>query len=324
MTRSCSVSSARRNPVASMKHQPRGVPCPLGRPQVSPEKNHVIKPPTFLSSPRSHHRFLSFCILSTHFFSLALLFFDKMLSFSLIIITMLAAGGICVPLYSAPEASTGALSSIGKRQRSTHTKWYCSNRDDPSTCTTTTWTEGGEGEGDGQRSSGGGQPRKAQAVPQTQEEKTTGNEETTQTDNADTSTGNNNNPPSTTSTDANSMLATINKWRTAYNKPQLTWSQDLVASSAKTGSDNNGKGGETFQHGGAGNAEVMTPGGETAGGADLKGYSPFEASYILGWLCEVPTGPVAGACADLKSVVNMSVVSPSFSPLFFLIYCTIC
>ena len=251
-----------------------------------------------------------------------------MLSFSLIIITMLAAGGICVPLYSAPEASTGALSSIGKRQRSTHTKWYCSNRDDPSTCTTTTWTEGeGEGEGDGQPSSGGGQPRKAQAVPQTQEEKTTGNDEstTTQTDNPDTSTGNtNNNPPTTTSPDANGMLTTINKWRTAYNKPQLTWSQDLVASSAKTGSDNNGKGGETFEHGGAGNAEVMTPGGETAGGADLKGYSPFEASYILGWLCEVPTGPVAGACADLKSVVNMSVVSPSFSPLFFLIYCTIC
>ncbi|KAI4218913.1 MAG: hypothetical protein L6R36_008678 [Xanthoria steineri] len=226
---------------------------------------------------------------------------------------MLAAGGICVPLYSAPEASSSSaktLSSlIGKRQRSTHTKWYCSNRDDPSTCTTTTWTEG-EGQGDGQRSSGGGQPGKAQAVPQTQEDETTGNDEsTTQTDNSNTSTGtnnnNNNNPPTTTSTDANSMLATINKWRTAYNKPQLTWSQDLVASSAKTGRGNNGKGGETFQHGGAGNAEVMTPGGETAGGADLKGYSPFEASYILGWLCEVPTGPVAGACADLKSIVNM-------------------
>lgn len=239
-----------------------------------------------------------------------------MLSFSLIIITMLAVGGICVPLYSAPEAASAkTLASIGKRQRTTHTKWYCSNRDDPSTCTTTTWTEGGEG--DGQRS-GGGQPGKAQAVPQTQEE-TTGNEETTQTDNSDTSTGNNP-PPTTTSPDANAMLATINKWRTAYNKPQLTWSQDLVASSAKTGSDNNGKGGETFKHGGAGNAEVMTPGGETAGGADLKGYSPFEASYILGWLCEVPTGPVAGACADLKSLVNMSVVTP-FPPSSLLHNC---
>ncbi|KAI4207307.1 MAG: hypothetical protein LQ349_009863 [Xanthoria aureola] len=239
-----------------------------------------------------------------------------MLSFSLIIITMLAAGGICVPLYSAPEASSAkTLASIGKRQRTTHTKWYCSNRDDPSTCTTTTWTEGGEG--DGQRS-GGGQPGKAQAVPQTHEETTGNDESTTQTDNSDTSTGNNQPPP--TSTDANAMLATVNKWRTAYNKPQLTWSQDLVASSAKTGSDNNGKGGETFKHGGAGNAEVMTPGGETAGGADLKGYSPFEASYILGWLCEVPTGPVAGACADLKSLVNMSVVTP-FPPSSLLHNC---
>ncbi|KAI4257729.1 MAG: hypothetical protein L6R42_005483 [Xanthoria sp. 1 TBL-2021] len=245
------------------------------------------------------------------------------------IITLLAAGGMCVPLYSAPEASAGTMSSIEKRHG---TRWYCSDRTDPSTCTISTWTDG---QGDGQRSRGGQRPKAQEETTPEDSSVSTGNIENTQTDDSSVSTGNTENTQTddssvstnnddttstddssvstgknqTTPTDNNSMLATINKWRTAYGKGDLTWAQDLVAGAAKTGTDNNGKGGDTFQHGGSGNAEVMTPGGTTAGGQDLKGYSPFEVSYILGWLCEVPTGPVASACADLKSVMNMSVVT---------------
>ncbi|KAI4268120.1 MAG: hypothetical protein L6R38_007956 [Xanthoria sp. 2 TBL-2021] len=262
------------------------------------------------------------------------------------------------------------MSSIEKRRG---TRWYCSDRTDPSTCTTSTWTDG---QGDGQRSRGSQRPKAQEettledssvssgntentstddsSVSSSNTENTqtddssvstgttdttstddssvstsntdntqtddssvsTGNNENTQTDDSSVSTGNN----QTTSTDDNSMLATINKWRTAYGKGDLTWAQDLVAGAAKTGSDNNAKGGDTFKHGGSGNAEVMTPGGTTAGGQDLKGYSPFEVSYILGWLCEVPTGPVASACADLKNVMNMSVVT--IPPRRFLPCCT--
>ena len=100
------------------------------------------------------------------------------------------------------------------------------------------------------------------------------------------------------------MLATINKWRAAYNVGALSWSQAMVDGAAQSGRLSNGNG-DGFQHQGAENAaEVMTPGNDNDGGEDLKGYSPFEISYIA-WLCEVPSDILGDACAVQNSVIAM-------------------
>ncbi|KAL8849936.1 MAG: hypothetical protein Q9221_005115 [Calogaya cf. arnoldii] len=222
---------------------------------------------------------------------------------------LLAAGGMCAPLYPAQEASTGALSTIEER-RVTRWSTYCSDRTDPSTCKTTTTTDG---EDDGQRRGGGRRrPSKAQVVPVTDSNDSNANVETAPTDEEETTPvtpPTASNPPTgntgSGSIDENAMLTVINKWRSAYGLDDLSWSADMVAGAAKTGQDNNGQGGPSFNHGGSGNAEVMTPGFVNAGSQDTKGYSPFEVAYIVGWLCEVPVDPVASDCANLKGVLNI-------------------
>ncbi|KAL9024064.1 MAG: hypothetical protein Q9180_008009 [Flavoplaca navasiana] len=242
-----------------------------------------------------------------------------MLSISFIII-LFAASGICVPLYSAQEAS---LSTIEKRQV-TWTSWSgCSDANDVSTCKETkTWTEGeGDGQRSGDRQRGGGRffPQK-QGTTTTESTSNDSNEPTDNVDNPPTegqqqeeeeepTTPTTSNEPTSndapTSTDSNAILTVINKWRSAYNVGQLTWSEEMVAGAAKTGQDNMGYfNGGSFTHGGAGNAEVMTPGSDTAGDADLGAYTPFEIAYIS-WLCEVPSETLGSACGDANKISPM-------------------
>ncbi|KAI4232923.1 MAG: hypothetical protein L6R40_007245 [Gallowayella cf. fulva] len=104
----------------------------------------------------------------------------------------------------------------------------------------------------------------------------------------------------------NSILDTINTWRTAYEKNNLTWSQDMVAAAANSGQLSKGDP-DNFHHNNPSNAaEVETPGNDGNGGKDLQGHTPFEISMIS-WLCEVPTGPVEGLCAFQNSIMNMCV-----------------
>ncbi|KAL8673435.1 MAG: hypothetical protein Q9168_002139 [Polycauliona sp. 1 TL-2023] len=251
------------------------------------------------------------------------------------IITLLAASGICVPLYSAPEASVRTLSSIEKRQ-TTWTSWSdCTDADDESTCQdTNTWGEGQDGS-DGQQSSGrqqsgGGGPSRGKSVAQQSGGTTsgspssvsTGNVEPSSTEEEDptskttpndsTTTGNGSATPTngdSASTDDNAMLAVINKWRTAYNVGTLSWSAAMAVSAASTGQKNMGYfDGAAFVHHGDGYGEVMTPGSDTAGGKDLQGFSPFEIAYV-NWLCEVDAAPVASACDVVLKISPMSVIT---------------
>ncbi|KAL8836136.1 MAG: hypothetical protein Q9176_006516, partial [Flavoplaca citrina] len=228
--------------------------------------------------------------------------------------------GICAPLHLAREAS---LSTIEKRQV-TWTSWSgCTDANDVSTCKETkTWTEG---EGDGQRSSDR-QRGRGGFVPQEEGSTTTestSNDSNEPTDNVEntptegqqqeeeepTTPTTSDEPTSNeapTSTDSNAILTVINKWRTAYGVSQLTWSEEMVAGAAKTGQDNMGYfNGGSFTHGGAGNAEVMTPGSDTGGDADLGAYTPFEIAYIS-WLCEVPSDTLGNACADASKISPMN------------------
>ena len=241
-----------------------------------------------------------------------------MLSISFITI-LFAASGICAPLHSAQEASTGALSTIEKRLVTWTSRSGCSDANDVSTCKETkTWTEG---EGDGQRSGrgGGGFVPQKQGATTTESTSNDSNEPTDNVDNTPTegqqqqeeesTTPTTSNEPTSndtpTSTDSNALLTVINKWRSAYGISQLTWSEEMVAGAAKTGQDNMGYfNGGSFTHGGAGNAEVMTPGSDAAGNADLGSYTPFEIAYIS-WLCEVPSGTLGNACADASKISPM-------------------
>ncbi|KAL8996333.1 MAG: hypothetical protein Q9169_004133 [Polycauliona sp. 2 TL-2023] len=178
-----------------------------------------------------------------------------------------------------------------------------------------TWTTDGDGQGDGQRSGGNFVPQKQGATTtgaisgdstQNDEPPPTEEEETPSETTPDESTSSTPANGETTSTDDNAMLAVINKWRTAYDIGTLTWSTAMVAGAAKTGKDNMAYfDGAKFVHGGSGSAEVMTPGGDSAGGEDLQGFSPFEVAYVS-WLCEVNEEPVSSACAKASQVSPMN------------------
>ncbi|KAL8920507.1 MAG: hypothetical protein Q9208_006257 [Pyrenodesmia sp. 3 TL-2023] len=219
-----------------------------------------------------------------------------MLSVPLIIV--LAASVACVPISSPPQASTKTVSSIQER-KVTWTSYVCSDANDQSTCRVSkTWTEGEDGD---QLSGGDFVPQKQQMTPTSDaSESNNSNDVPTQPDQEQETTPQ---PPPSDSGD-NSMLAVINKWRSAYNLNALSWSQAMVDGAAETGQLNNGNG-DGFQHHGRGNAEVMTPGNDNDGGKDLKGFTPFEIGYVAGWLCEVPSGPVASSCEFANSISPM-------------------
>ncbi|KAL8752176.1 MAG: hypothetical protein Q9184_005815 [Pyrenodesmia sp. 2 TL-2023] len=231
-----------------------------------------------------------------------------MLSVPLIIV--LAASVVCVPISSPLQGSAGALSSI-ERRKTTWTSYVCSDANDQSTCKVSkTWTEGDDGS---QQSGGDFVPLKQQTTPKSDASESNSNDdvstqpdeeqETTPKPESTNSNESNTNVTPTPSGD-NSMLGVINKWRSAYNLEALSWSQEMVDGAAETGQLNNGNG-DNFQHHGRGNAEVMTPGNDNDGGEDLKGFTPFEIGYVAGWLCEVPSGPVASSCEFANSISPM-------------------
>ncbi|KAL8894591.1 MAG: hypothetical protein Q9207_008466 [Kuettlingeria erythrocarpa] len=217
-----------------------------------------------------------------------------MLSVSFFIVA-LAASVVCVPISSPGQASTGAISTLVKKQV-TWTSYVCSDANDPSTCKVDkTWTEG-----EGGSTSGFDQSELNTNDQSTQPSKQ--QETTPAPDQSDSSQPNTNTQP--TQSGDNSMLATINKWRSAYGLTALSWSQAMVDGAAETGQLNNGQG-DGFQHHGRGNAEVMTPGNDNDMGKDLQGFTPFEIGYVAGWLCEVPSGPVANSCQFANSISPM-------------------
>lgn len=99
-----------------------------------------------------------------------------------------------------------------------------------------------------------------------------------------------------------SILSTINKWRTAYGKNTLTWSQDLANAAANTGQLDGGSSANEAHHAPPDAAEVIAPGSDNAMGKDLQGRSPFEISYIE-WLCEVQSDVLGDSCAFQQTIM---------------------
>lgn len=116
----------------------------------------------------------------------------------------------------------------------------------------------------------------------------------------------------TTSSGDNSIIATINKWRSTFDADALSWSQDLVNAAANTATLNGG--GATMQHHAPkGAAEVIAPGSDTAMDQDLQDYTPFEISLIA-WLCEKPGDKMGDSCAfqtDIMKVYDLLHLPPT-------------
>jgi len=99
------------------------------------------------------------------------------------------------------------------------------------------------------------------------------------------------------------LIATVNKWRTAYGLNILKWNSTLEANALKTGIDDDGFI-ETHELNPGSMAQVITPGQEVSVG-NLHGDSPFDLSYIT-WLCEVPTDPeLEGQCQTVADALHM-------------------
>lgn len=208
-----------------------------------------------------------------------------------IFLSFLVAGVIGLPNPLPGQLPAGTPSLLPRRrQGKTFTAWTCSDGNDPRSCTRNPWSQ----------SDGTGSEAEIQG-PQTPPDPNPSGSPTTTSGTADTSQTANTSPAGD-----NSILDTINTWRTAYEKNNLTWSQDMVAAAANSGQLSKGDP-DNFHHNNPSNAaEVETPGNDGNGGKDLQGHTPFEISMIS-WLCEVPTGPVEGLCAFQNSIMNMCV-----------------
>ena len=117
-------------------------------------------------------------------------------------------------------------------------------------------------------------------------------------------------PRSIPSTDGVLIINVINKYRTAYNLPTLAWNDELAFDALAVGQQN---GGVTENHFLFGDdlAQVIAPGPTNdIAGVNMKGFSPFEATYVGGWLCEVPSDPeISAICPQiLPSILNYEVV----------------
>ncbi|KAL8706117.1 MAG: hypothetical protein Q9201_000819 [Fulgogasparrea decipioides] len=101
-----------------------------------------------------------------------------------------------------------------------------------------------------------------------------------------------------------SLLTTINRWRSAFGANALSWSQDMVNAAANTGQLNGGTSSMSLQHHNPSDAaEVIAPGSDTDMGQDLKGRSPFEIS-LISWLCENPENAMGDSCDVQAGVMN--------------------
>ena len=227
----------------------------------------------------------------------------------IVALSLLVGSTFCVPVLS-PHQGTGirvyvqkdpnnpndlqpvtTLSPMEKRQEVTVIESWCSDANDPNSCApTTTYVENAA------------TPTPTPSPqPETQPEQGT----TTPTDTtAPTNTGSDDGSPLS---DGISLLTTINKWRQAYGKNTLTWSDDLVGVAANTGQLDQGSSSLEAHHSSPpANAEVITPGSDNDLGKDLQGRSPFEISYIS-WLCEVRYNgdPLGGECDFQQTVMWM-------------------
>ena len=104
-----------------------------------------------------------------------------------------------------------------------------------------------------------------------------------------------------------SQLTTVNKWRTAYGLPKLSWSKQLQDNAQKTADDNQGV---TMNHqlNSGSFGQVITVGAEVAV-TDLQGDTPFELSFVS-WLCEVKSETLkmggVDQCALVEKVLHMT------------------
>lgn len=87
-------------------------------------------------------------------------------------------------------------------------------------------------------------------------------------------------------------LNTVNKWRSEFGLPFLTWERDLEDNAYMTGIAGNGQT-QTHQlpptNGAKQVGQVITPGNSNPR-SDYGTMMPFEVAY-LSWLCEVKTDP---------------------------------
>ena len=103
------------------------------------------------------------------------------------------------------------------------------------------------------------------------------------------------------------LLTTINKWRTKFNVPSLTWSTALVANVQKTEQDDHGYHLNHELNPGS-YAQVLAQGFNTAMTCTAPD-SPFELAYV-GWLCEVPSGVLTNdngvnQCDKVKNCLHL-------------------
>lgn len=89
-----------------------------------------------------------------------------------------------------------------------------------------------------------------------------------------------------------SLLTTVNKYRTLYSLPTLSWSSTLHGNALKTGTDDLGVN-ENHELNPGSFGQVIAPGMSTAM-VDLGGDTPFEISFAA-WLCEVSSDPELSA-----------------------------
>ena len=105
---------------------------------------------------------------------------------------------------------------------------------------------------------------------------------------------------------ADTILASINKWRKKYKKPELTWDTNL-ASLARIRAQKNG--GQRLVHTPKEElhyAQVIGPGMEDIEGPTV-GLTPFEFAFVNGWLCEVSGDPeLGGICGKTLNIGHMT------------------
>ncbi len=103
-----------------------------------------------------------------------------------------------------------------------------------------------------------------------------------------------------------SILTTMNKWRSAYGLALFTWDEQLAANALKTGQDNHGVT-ENHQLNSGSMCQVISPGiNSIQSDRNMDNLTPFEMTYLAGWLCERPESyALGGNCKTWTGLAGM-------------------
>ena len=95
------------------------------------------------------------------------------------------------------------------------------------------------------------------------------------------------------------MAEVVNKWRDAYGLGKLTWDEQLATNAYNNGKANNGDTNGWDHELFPGSEGQVMAGGWSKTTKDIGQWTPFELTYLSGWLCEVPSdAALAGVCDE--------------------------